>query len=128
MAKRRLVPASTIRDWAFGRGDFEGKGGSAALAAADAPLPGSRGRLHPDTVKVFKRENKSLDYAEKVSEGLRVEVPVPARDKAGRNITRKVSLPADEFRDLASTLGVAKDTGRISQAAREAVGAALMQD
>ena len=122
MAKRRLVPASTVREWAASTE------GTKALTTADAPFPGSRGRLHPDTVKVFKRENKSLDYAEKVSEGLRVEVPVPARDKRGRNITRKVSLPADEFRDLASTLGVAKGTGRISQAAREAVGAALMQD
>jgi hypothetical protein len=121
MAKRRLVPASTVREWAAQ------PEGAKALTSADAPFPGSRGRLHPATVKVFKRENPRLDYAEKVSEGLRVDVKVPARDKRGRNITKSVSLSADEFRDLAQTLGVAKSTGRISQAARDAVGAALME-
>lgn len=121
MAKRRLVPTSTIREWAAT------PEGAKALAAADAPTPGPRGRVNPATVTVFKKANPNLDYAEKVSEGKRITVPVPARDARGRNITRKVTLPMSEFRSLAADLGVAKATGRFSQDAVAHVGAALIE-
>lgn len=118
---RKQVPASSVRAWAYSAD------GQKFLTKQQAPTPGPKGRIHPLTVSAFKKANPNQTYAEKVAEGKRVTVPVPARDKAGRNITRKVALPMGEFRDLAVTLGVAKHTGRFSEEAVEAVGAALIE-
>lgn len=118
---RRLVPASNVREWAYG------KDGQKFLATEGAPTPGPKGRIHPLTTKAFRKAHPHLDYTEKVAEGKRVTVPVPSRDKSGRNITKKVSLPMAEFRDLAQTLGVAKETGRFSEFAVASVGAALIE-
>jgi hypothetical protein len=118
---RKNVPASTVREWAYS------DRGQKFLTEANAPTPGPKGRIHPLTTSAFRKANPNLTYAEKVAEGKRVTVPVPARDRAGRNITRKVALPMQEFRDLAVTLGVAKHTGRFSDEAVAAVGAALIE-
>jgi hypothetical protein len=87
MASRKNVPASTVRAW-FTEAQPEG-----------VPAPGSRGRLHPDTIAAFMKANPRLTYvtasdAEKPT----ITVPVTGLDKAGRKTTRQVTLTTEAAR------------------------------
>lgn len=104
MASRKNVPASFVRSWFAGLTEAE---------QGTMPTPGSRGRLHPDTIAAFHKANKGLIYeTASVAEKRHVEVPVTTLDKAGRKTTRKVSLTTEQAREA---LGHPKGKrGRIS--------------
>lgn len=87
MAARKNVPASTVRNW-FADTNPEG-----------VPAPGSRGRLHPDTIAAFHKDNPRLRY-ETASEAEKptITVPVVGLDKAGRKTTRKVTITTEAAR------------------------------
>lgn len=88
MAARKNVPASAVRAW-FAEAQPEG-----------VPTPGSRGRLHPDTIAAFHKANRGLRY-ETASEAEKptVTVPVTMVDKAGRKTTRKVTITTEAARE-----------------------------
>lgn len=90
---RKNVPASAVRDFA------RTPEGIAAIEAAGAKFPGSRGRLDPTTIAVFHKENPRLRY-ETASEAEKptVTVPVTTLDKAGRKTTRKVTVTTEQAR------------------------------
>lgn len=115
MSKRKNVSASTVREWAAS------PEGAQTLTDAGAKFPGSRGRLDPSTVAAFKKANPSLTYEEKVAEGPHITLALPAKDKRGRNITRKVTYPRGTVNAKAQELGVYSGKGRLSGAAVEAV-------
>lgn len=121
MSKRKNVSASTVRAWALS------EEGNAFLTEKGARLvsPTSRGRFHPSTVAAFRQANPSLTYEEKVAEGPRITLALPAKDSRGRNITRKVTYPRAEVNATAQRLGVYSGKGRLSGAAVEAVVEAL---
>jgi hypothetical protein len=87
MASRKNVPAATVRAW-FKEAQPEG-----------VPAPGSRGRLHPDTIAAFHKANKGLRY-ETASEAEKptITVPVVSLDKAGRKVTKNVTLTTEAAR------------------------------
>lgn len=87
MASRKNVPASEVRAW-FAEAQPEG-----------VPAPGSRGRLHPDTIAAFHKANPRKRY-ETASEAEQrtVTVPVVSLDKAGRKRTKQVTVTTDEAR------------------------------
>lgn len=87
MAARKNVPAAQVRAW-FAEAQPEG-----------VPTPGSRGRLHPDTIEAFHKANPRLKY-ETASEAEKrtVTVPVTKIDKAGRKRTAQVTMTTDEAR------------------------------
>lgn len=93
MAARKNVPASTVREWATT------DEGTKALTEAGAKFPGSRGRLDPTTLAVFHKANPRLRY-ETASEAEKptITVPVTGLDKAGRKVTRKVTLTTEAAR------------------------------
>lgn len=87
MATRKNVPASTVRNW------------FTTAAPADIPAPGSRGRLHPDTIAAFHKANPRMRYetgseAEKAT----VTVPVTGLDKNGRKYTKQVTVTTEQAR------------------------------
>ena len=87
MATRKNVPAAEVRNW-FNEAKPEG-----------VPAPGSRGRLHPDTIAAFHKANPRLRY-ETASEAEKptITVPVTGLDKAGRKTTRQVTLTTEAAR------------------------------
>jgi hypothetical protein len=88
MATRKNVPASTVRSW-FAEAKPEG-----------VPAPGSRGRLHPDTIAAFHKANPRLRY-ETASEAEKPTVTVPgvvSLDKAGRKVSKTVTLTTEQAR------------------------------
>jgi hypothetical protein len=93
MASRKNVPASTVRAWATT------PEGNAALIEAEAKFPGSRGRLDPSTLNVFHKANPRLRY-ETASEAEKptITVPVVSLDKAGRKVTKSVTLTTEAAR------------------------------
>lgn len=93
MATRKNVPASAVRDFA------RTPEGAAALEAAGAKFPGSRGRLDPTTLDVFHKANPRLRY-ETASEAEKptITVPVTTLDKVGRKTTRQVTLTTEAAR------------------------------
>lgn len=106
MSARKNVPTSTIRTWA------KSTEGAAALTAASAPFPGSRGRVHPDTVKVFEKENPKFKYAEKVAEAPTMVIPVTTLDKTGRKTTVKRTLTNAQAR---AALGQVDANGKMTR-------------
>lgn len=89
MATKKNVPASTVRAW-FAEKTPEG-----------VPTPGSRGRLHPDTIAAFHKANPRLRY-ETASEAEKpvIEVKgVESIDKAGRRQVRTVTLTTEQARE-----------------------------
>lgn len=93
MSARKNVPASAVRSWYAGLD---------AAAQATMPTPGSRGRLHPDTIAAFHKANKGKRY-ETASEAEKptVEVKgVQSIDKAGRMQTRTVVITTEQARGL----------------------------
>lgn len=89
MASRKNVPASAVRAW-FAEAKPEG-----------VPAPGSRGRLHPDTIKAYNKANKGKVYETASKAELpTVTVPVVSLDKAGRKTTRQVTVTTREAREL----------------------------
>jgi len=96
MATRKNVPASAVRD--FARTDA----GAAAIKAAGAKFPGSRGRIDPSTLTVFHKENPRLRY-ETASEAEKPTVEVSgvvSLDKAGRKTSRTVTLTTEQARSV----------------------------
>jgi len=89
MATRKNVPASAVRAW-FATAQPEG-----------VKAPGSRGRLHPETVAAFHKANKSMRY-EAASEAQKptITVGVKSLDKSGRATTKKVTVTTEAARDL----------------------------
>lgn len=87
MASRKNVPASQVRSW-FSEAQPEG-----------IPAPGSRGRLHPDTIAAFHKANPRLRY-ETASEAEKptITVPVTSLDKRGRKYTKQVTLTTEAAR------------------------------
>lgn len=87
MATRKNVPASEVRNW------------FAANTPEGVPAPGSRGRLHPDTIAAFHKANPRLRY-ETASEAEKptITVPVTGLDKVGRKTTRQVTLTTEAAR------------------------------
>lgn len=87
MATRKNVPASQVRSW-FTEAQPQG-----------VPAPGTRGRLHPDTIAAFHKANPRLRY-ETASEAEKptITVPVTGLDKAGRKVTRQVTLTTEAAR------------------------------
>ena len=90
MAARKNVSASTVRNWFAGL---------APEAREGVPTPGSRGRLHPNTVAAFHKANPRMRY-ETASEAEKptITVPVTGLDKAGRKTTRQVTLTTEAAR------------------------------
>lgn len=90
MSSKSLVSASTVREW-FATAKPEG-----------VPTPGSRGRLHPDTIAAFHKANPRKRYeTASVAEKRTTEVKgVQSIDKAGRMQTRTVTITTDEARGL----------------------------
>lgn len=90
MATRKNVSASTVRNWFAGL---------APEAREGIPTPGSRGRLHPNTVAAFHKANPRMRY-ETASEAEKptITVPVTGLDKAGRKTTRQVTLTTEAAR------------------------------
>lgn len=88
---RKNVPASAVREWFAGL-DPKPEG---------IPTPGSRGRLHPDTIAAFHKANKGKVY-ETGSEAEKPSVSFKATvlDKAGRKTTREVTITTEAARAL----------------------------
>lgn len=87
MATRKNVSAAVVRTW------------FAQNTPADVPAPGSRGRLHSDTIAAFHKANPRMRYeTAPVAEKRTVTVPVTTLDKAGRKRTEKRTLTTDEAR------------------------------
>lgn len=89
---RKNVSASTVREWFAGL----------TPAQQDAiKAPGTRGRLHPDTLAAFHKANKGMRY-ETASEAEKptITVPVVMLDKAGRKTTREVTVTTEYARTL----------------------------
>ena len=122
MAARTDATAADVRAWAAT------PEGTAALAAAEARTPGSRGRLHPSTVTVFQKENPTKRYREKVAEGNKTPLDIPHVDTIGRVRLRSTDVPNEVIREVGSMLGVAKadSNGRFSNEAKAQVAAALI--
>lgn len=95
MASRKNVSASIVREWAAS------PEGTAALNAAGAKFPGSRGRLDPSTVAAFHKANPRSRY-ETASEAEKptITVPVVMLDKAGRKTTKSVTVTTAYARTL----------------------------
>jgi hypothetical protein len=91
---RKNVPASAVREW-FAEAQPEG-----------VPTPGSRGRLHPDTIAAFHKANKGKRY-ETASEAEKptVTVPVKELDRIGRATTKQVTVTTAEARALLGQSG-----------------------
>jgi hypothetical protein len=90
MASRKNVPASQVRSWFAGLDK----------APEGVPAPGSRGRLHPDTIAAFHKANKGMRY-ETASEAEKATIEVPgvvSLDKAGRKTSRTVTLTTEQAR------------------------------
>lgn len=95
---RKNVSASEVRMWANENIALIPEAGHLCLTGKNGVI---RGRLHPEVIAAFRKANKGKDYitgsdAEKPT----VTVKVQAQDKAGRNITRKVTLLTSEARTL----------------------------
>lgn len=105
MASRKNVPAASVRSWFAGLGEAE---------QASMPRPGSRGRLHPDTIAAFHKANPRMRYETGAAEAPTIEVPgVVSLDKAGRKVTKTVTLTTSEARALLGhTQGAGKDSKR----------------
>lgn len=91
MASRKNVPAAQVRSWFSGLSEAE---------QGQMPTPGSRGRLHPDTIAAFHKANPRLRY-ETASEAEKptIEVKgVESVDKAGRKTSKTVILTTAEAR------------------------------
>ena len=122
MGARKNVSASEVR--AFLRSDE----GQAALAAADVTTTvGTRGRLNPAQVAVFRKANPNRTYAEKVAETATVTVKVPTINAKGVVSRRATSVPAPEAREIARLAGLSSEQSRgaLSAEALDHVGAAL---
>lgn len=91
---RKNVPASAVREWAAT------PAGSAALSAAGAKTPGSRGRLDPSTIAAFSKANKGKSYETGVAEAPTFKVPVTTLDKNGRKTTVQREVTNAEARTL----------------------------
>lgn len=88
MSTRRNVPAAQVRSW------------FSTVQPASVPAPGSRGRLHPDTIAAFHKANPRLRY-ETASEAEKASIEVPgvvSLDKAGRKTSRTVTLTTEQAR------------------------------
>lgn len=88
MATRKNVPASAVRTW-FNE-----------TSPTGVPAPGSRGRLHPDTIAAFHKANPRMRY-ETASEAEKATVEVSgvvSLDKAGRKTSRTVTLTTEQAR------------------------------
>jgi hypothetical protein len=88
MATRKNVPASTVRSW-YAEAQPEG-----------VPAPGSRGRLHPDTIAAFHKANPRMRY-ETASEAEKPTIEVKgvvSLDKAGRMQKRTVTITTEAAR------------------------------
>ena len=113
MATRKNVPARTVREW------------FANAQPAGVPAPGSRGRLHPETIEAFHKANKGLRY-ETASEAEKptISVRVPFTDKRGRKNSKVMTVTTEYARTL---LGHEKGKrGRFSKdALAEALAATL---
>jgi hypothetical protein len=91
MATRKNVPAASVRSWFAGLSEAE---------QASMPTPGSRGRLHPDTIAAFHKANPRLRY-ETASEAEKPTIEVKgvvALDKSGRKVTKTVTLTTEQAR------------------------------
>lgn len=122
MGARKNVSASEVR--AFLLSDE----GQAALSAADVTTTvGTRGRLNPAQVAVFRKANPNRTYAEGVAEVGTVTVKVPTANSKGVISRRARTLPAPEAREYARALGLSSPVsrGRLSDEALDAVGIAL---
>lgn len=88
MASKKNVSASVVRAW-FAENQPEG-----------VKAPGTRGRLHPETLAAFHKANPRMRY-ETASEAEKptVTVPVVSLDKAGRKVTKSVTLTTEQARD-----------------------------
>lgn len=105
MASRKNVTAAEVRAWAR-----ENMSDAANIACLGSE---ARGRLAPNVVEAFHKAHKSKRY-EPASERT-VTFEVAAKDKAGRNIKRKVTITTGEARAL---LGHAEGTkGRFNKEA-----------
>ena len=93
MSARKNVPASAVRTWYAGLDP---------AVQATMPTPGSRGRLHPDTIAAFHKANPRSKY-ETASEAEKptIEVKgVESIDKAGRKQSRTVVITTEAARGL----------------------------
>ncbi len=92
---KKNVTAKTVREWFAALPESQREGITA---------PGSRGRLHPTLTEAYNGDKANRKagrvYTEKVAEGRTVTVKVKAKDKAGRNISKTVTLKTAEARAL----------------------------
>lgn len=107
MATRKFVPAAEVRSW--GRENIALVPESARAGLGET----SRGRIHPELVKAFRKANPRKDYAAKVAEEATVTVPVTFLNKAGRKATRQQTITMSEARAL---IGAEGKRGRLSLA------------
>lgn len=111
MAKRTPVSASAVRAW-FSEAQPEG-----------VRAPGSRGRLHPETVEAFEKANPGKTYVLGTQDASKVTLTVTGTNKRGHKTSRKVEVPVSEARALAGEAAGRK--GRLSEAAVAAASEAL---
>lgn len=89
MSKKKTVPAAAVRAW------------FAEAQPADVTVPGTRGKLAPDTIAAFHAANPTKRYVVAGDAQRRtVTIQVPATDSRGRNIKKTVTVFTDEARKL----------------------------
>ena len=91
MSARRNVSAAAVRNWFAGL----------STAPEGIPAPGSRGRLHPDTIAAFHKANPRSRY-ETASEAEKASVTFKAvvLDSIGRKRTKEVTITTEAARVL----------------------------
>lgn len=100
MSHKKNVPAKVVRTW--------------LIENAPEANVGARGRLRPEQVAVFHKNNKGLRYVpESDAEKRTITVPVRKVDRLGRASTRQVTVTTEEARKI---LGQEGRKGRFNRA------------
>lgn len=98
MAKK-IVSASIVRAWANENMALIPAAGLPSITGSNGKAP--RGRLHPEVIAVFNKNNKSAKYGEGApKESTLIKVQVMATADSGRKYPRLVTLTAEEVREL----------------------------
>jgi hypothetical protein len=124
---RTVVPAAFIRA-AFASGEFTARDESLpALVGNPGSKTGTvRGRLSPSAIEDFEAQFPGHAYAGEKSaiEGRQVTLALTKPNARGARLKRPEAFPVSQVRALAG----AKDTGRLSEAAKVKAAEAVMRE